>query len=82
MCDEAHWSEPGGCLRLHGPHVQPSRRRLSGQRAKDSWTAMMVSGDGPPPSPGVPPGVCFVGKSPTEAKAAAGSAWGRGESAK
>jgi hypothetical protein len=53
--------------------------RLYVQGIEDFWTAMMVDEDEPPPPPGSLQGVCFFGKSPEEAKAAALGFYGRVE---
>ncbi len=53
--------------------------RLYVQGIEDFWTAMMVGEDESPPPPGSLQGVCFFGKTPEEAKAAALSFYGRVE---
>ncbi len=79
MVDRVDRSEPAMFLLLRGPHGEPRRMRLYVQRIEDFWTAMMVGEDDPPPTPGSLHGVCFFGKTPEEAKAAALSFYGRVE---
>lgn len=67
-------------LLLRGPDGEPRPMRLYVQGARDYWTAMMVDEDELPPEPGSLQGLCFFGKSPEEAKAAALSFYGRAQS--
>jgi predicted RNase H-like HicB family nuclease len=67
-------------LLLRGPGGEPRRMRLYVQGAEDFWTATMVGEDEPPPTPSSLQGVCFFGRTPEEAKAAALSFFGRVES--
>ena len=64
-------------LLLYGPDGDPRRMCLYVQGAENFWTATMVGEDEPPPKPGAMQGVCFFGKSPEEAKAAALRFFGR-----
>ncbi len=58
-------------LVLRGPRGESRRMPLYLQGIEDFRTAMMVREDEPPPSPGSLQGVCFFGRTPEEAKAAA-----------
>ncbi len=78
MVDRADSSAPAMFL-LRGPDGESRRLRLYVQGAKDYWIAMMLGEDEPPPSPGSFQGVCFFGRTPEEAKAAAMSFHGRVE---
>jgi hypothetical protein len=79
MADDSDWTEPSMFLLLRGLGDEPRRMHLYVQGIEDFWTAMMVGDDEPPPSPGELQGICFFGKTPEEAKAAALSVYGRVE---